>query len=97
VKRYRKGTPELFWAAFSSADGKKLTYTLILERLAKERTARYKQLSMDARMEYGDRFNNIFSYTKGGQCMVKSRTCDIAKQYCEMKGLAADDEDEDDE
>ena len=89
---WRKGTPEQFWAAFSVPDGKELTYTLILERLAKERTAGYQQLSEDARKEYGDRFDEVFSYIKGGQRWVKSKACDIAKQYLKLKGLVVDEE-----
>jgi len=96
MQRWRNGTPEQFWSAFSATDGKRLTYTLILERLAKERTARNQRLSRDARAEYGDDFDKVFSYTKGGKARVKTKPCHIAKQYLQLKGIV-DDEDEDDD
>ena len=44
-------------------------------------------LAVHAREEYGVEFANIFTYKKGGVSHVKTKACDIAKQYRMLKGI----------
>jgi hypothetical protein len=96
VTRWRKGTPEDFWAEFSEG-GKPLGYKSILRRLAAERKATNERLHHQARNEFGTAFATMFSYMKNGQRHVKTKASDIAKQYVLLKGIPGSDDDEGDD
>ncbi|CAA7267738.1 unnamed protein product [Cyclocybe aegerita] len=93
VNEWRQGTPEEFWARFQ-AGGKRLGYKVILDRLAEQRMAENSRLCERAKVEYGDAFPSIFSYTKSGKTYVKSKASDVAKQYRELKGMVDEDEED---
>jgi hypothetical protein len=96
VTRWRKGTPEGFWAEFSEG-GKLSGYKIILRRLAAERKATNEGLLQQARSEYGAAFDAEFSYMKDGRRHVKTKASDVAKQYILLKGIKDYDDDEGDD
>jgi hypothetical protein len=57
--------PTEFQAEFSSADGKHLSFTAIVERLRLSRKAEDERISKVAKAEYGTSFTEHFSYRKG--------------------------------
>ena len=67
---------------------------MILRRLAEERKARNEQLHQQAKNEFGTTFDTVFSYMKNGQCHVKTKASDVAKQYVLLKGIKDYDDDE---
>jgi hypothetical protein len=67
---------------------------MILRRLAEERKARNEQLYQQAKNEFGTTFDTVFSYMKNGQCHVKTKASDVAKQYVLLKGIKDYDDDE---
>jgi hypothetical protein len=85
VGRYRCGTPEEFWATFTT-DGKRWNYKAVLKRLAEDRHSQNQRDAEAARMEFGTRFDKVFSYNRNGVQHVKSKDSDIAKQYRALKG-----------
>ncbi|KAF8871191.1 hypothetical protein CPB84DRAFT_1801085 [Gymnopilus junonius] len=91
VQRYREGMPDQFWAAFSEK-GQHLGYKAILEWLSLERKEKNHQLAEKIKAEYGGQFSQVFSYKKNGKIHVKSRDCDIIKQYYKEKGIVGGDE-----
>ncbi|KDR83110.1 hypothetical protein GALMADRAFT_276082 [Galerina marginata CBS 339.88] len=93
VKRWREGTPEQFWSAFT-VDGVRLGYKAILSKLEESRKSRNSALSDQARYEYGEQFAETFSYFKNNKRHVKTKACSIAKQYRTLKGLPPDDDDD---
>ena len=50
-----------------------------------------------ARDEYGSGFDDKFSYLKSGRRHVKTKAGDIAKQYCLLKNICDDDNDDEGE
>ncbi|KAF8233881.1 hypothetical protein L208DRAFT_1395096, partial [Tricholoma matsutake] len=65
-----------FWSEFMTA-GKPLSYTAIVRWLQEQHEA-----------EYGDTFNNVFSYCGcGSEQVVMSKTSDIAKHYHKFHDL----------
>ena len=50
-----------------------------------------------AQDEFGSTFNATFSYVKSGQWHVKTKAGDIAKQYCLLKNICDDEDDEEGE
>ena len=90
VKRWRQGSEDDFWREFSTASGKRLMYTAIVDRLAQARKENDNEMASRAKQEYGDEFSNIFSYKKNGTCFVKVKACDIAKQYRMLKNITDD-------
>jgi len=93
VARWRERTPEGFWAEFSEG-GKPLGYKSILSWLTAERKRNNKLLYQKARDEFGSSFDDTFSYMKNGQCFVKTKASDVAKQYLKLKGINDYDNDE---
>lgn len=65
-------------------------YTAIVDRLAQSRKEKDSELASRAKQEYGDKFSNIFCYKKNGACFVKTKACDIAKQYRRLKNITDD-------
>lgn len=98
VHRYRQGTPESFWEEFTR-DGERMNFTRIIAELAQQRVAADNALSRQARDEYGTTFPAFFSYRKGGVTHAMVRSSHVAKRYRQLKGIAgegleSDDEDE---
>jgi hypothetical protein len=81
VERWRQGTPDEFWADFSSEDGKHLSFTAIVERLRLSRKAEDERVSEIAKAEYAGSFAEHFSYRKGAATRVMSDPAIIAKHY----------------
>ena len=87
VHRFQRGSPKDFWSEFTTA-GKPLSYTAIVRRLQEQHEAADLILTEKARQEYGDTFNNVFSYRgRGSEQVVMSKTSDIAKHYCKLHDL----------
>ncbi|KAG1895844.1 uncharacterized protein F5891DRAFT_941495 [Suillus fuscotomentosus] len=82
VERYRRGTPEQFWASFRAANGEPLKFTAIIHRLREERKEAHFALVERAREEYGSDF--FFTYRKGGEEHTMTRPSAIAKKYKEL-------------
>jgi len=93
VRRWRQGTPDQFWEEFSEG-GEILGYKSILARLAAQRRARNEMWAQKARDEFGSSFDTTFSYVKNGQRHVKTKEGDIAKQYCLLKNICDDGDDD---
>lgn len=83
VERWRKGTPEEFWATYSGEDGKHLTFTVICRLLREERLAEDKELYERLKVEYGPSFGEIFTYRRGGQTYVMTNPTRVANKYRE--------------
>ncbi|KAF5330344.1 hypothetical protein D9619_005480 [Psilocybe cf. subviscida] len=93
VSRYRQGTEEEFWAAFTDVNGNRMTYSDICKNLQDTRAQDDERLAAQARNEYGEDFNKVFTYKKHGQMFVKRKAADIAKQYRTLQGHVDDDDD----
>ena len=88
VHCFRRGLPKEFWSEFTTPAGKLLSYMAIVRRLQEQREAADLVLAEKAWQEYGDRFNDIFSYRgRGSEHVVMSKTSDIAKHYCRLHDL----------
>ncbi|KDR80075.1 hypothetical protein GALMADRAFT_222973 [Galerina marginata CBS 339.88] len=94
VKRWRKGSPDQFWTCFTDANGKRLGYKAILDRLSDERKEYQRLESERIKLEYGNKFSSVFSYVKNRERRVKVKPCDIIKQYRKEKGFDTDDDDD---
>ena len=94
VERYRRGTPEEFWATFTT-DGNRWNYKAILKHLTKERRSQDRHDAEAARREFGSGFDKLFSYSRNGVQCIKSKDSDIAKQYWALKGEMVLEEDDD--
>jgi uncharacterized protein YycO len=80
VERWRKGTPDQFWAEFSG-DGKNMSFTAITKRLRQIRVTEDQELAEKARQEYGDSFATTFSYRRGGNIYIMTDPTTIANHY----------------
>jgi hypothetical protein len=58
-----------------------MSYKAICNVLKKERMANDHIDAVHAKEEYGDRFDSIFTYRKGGQHLVMNKESAIAKHY----------------
>jgi hypothetical protein len=58
-----------------------MSYKAICEALQRERMANDKIVTEQAKEEYGDRFDSIFTYRRGGQLFVMKKESAIAKHY----------------
>jgi hypothetical protein len=94
VKRWRQGSEDDFWREFSTASGKRLTYTAIVDQLAQARKENDSEIASRAKQEYGDEFSKVFCYKKNGACFVKVKASDIAKQYRMLKNITDDSADD---
>ena len=90
VKRWRQSSEDDFWREFSTASGKRLMYTAIVDRLAQARKENDSEMASRARQEYGDEFSKVFCYKKNGAFFVKVKACEIAKQYRRLKNMTDD-------
>ncbi|KAJ3970451.1 hypothetical protein EV361DRAFT_915772 [Lentinula raphanica] len=59
AERYNSGSPEEFWAEFSS-NGQRFNWTKISKQLRSIRTVNERKLAAQAKAEYGDRFSKVF-------------------------------------
>lgn len=85
-----------FWNKYT-VKGKRQGYTAILKCLAAIRAADNDQLAKLARNEYGSEFARTFGYKKGKAWVIKVKSSDIAKQYCAIKGIAREEEEEEED
>ncbi|KAG2131340.1 hypothetical protein DEU56DRAFT_740110 [Suillus clintonianus] len=83
VERYRQGSPEQFWAAFS-ADSKHLKFTAIIRALHEERASIHAAVAECAHREYGAQFADLFTYRKGGEEHLMTKPSAIMKRYKEL-------------
>ncbi|KAF8177439.1 hypothetical protein BJ912DRAFT_1131504 [Pholiota molesta] len=86
-----------FWQRFSDSEGKRKTCTAILKDLRDIRTAKNDERAQCAREEYGAQFDELFRYQHRGVLTPLTKSCDIAKRYCQLKGIAFEDFDEDED
>ncbi|KAF8807124.1 hypothetical protein BYT27DRAFT_7099857, partial [Phlegmacium glaucopus] len=86
-KRWRQTSEEDFWKEFSDNKGVHMTYTAITSRLAALHAVEDCALTERAKEEYRDSFGKVFAYLLNGGVRVKSKPCDIAKQYHKLKGI----------
>jgi hypothetical protein len=85
VERYRQyPTPDAFWARFSEPNGKYMTYTMIVAAIQADREAEHQKVVELAHKEYGNHFDEVFSYKKAGKTHVLSKPCAIYKQYLKL-------------
>ena len=88
VQCFRRGSPQEFWSEFTTPAGKPLSYTAIVRQLQEQHEAADLILAEKARQEYGNRFNDVFSYRgRGSEQVVMSKTSDIAKHYRRLHDL----------
>ena len=88
VQCFRQGSPQEFWSEFTAPTGKPLSYTAIVRQLQEQCEAADLVLAEKAQQEYGNRFNNIFSYRgHGSEQVVMSKTSDIVKHYRRLHDL----------
>jgi hypothetical protein len=59
---------------------------VIVRQLQEQHEAADLVLVEKARQEYGNRFNDVFSY-RGSEQVVMSKTSDIVKHYCRLHDL----------
>lgn len=86
IERWRQGSPDDFWNEFTDAQTNKfLSVTVILARLRAERKSSDAELAQAAQNMYGDDFNQLFRYTKGGREQVMTRVSSIAKRFRELE------------
>ncbi|KAF8815090.1 hypothetical protein BYT27DRAFT_7249457 [Phlegmacium glaucopus] len=90
VKRWCQGSEDAFWREFSDTSGQRLTYTAIIDRLAQAQKKSDNEMAKHAKQEYGDEFSKVFCYKKNRACFVKTKACDIAKQYQRLKNITDD-------
>lgn len=86
LDRWRKGTPEEFWAEFS-VEGQKMPMTMIVKHLRAIRVEEDKVLADQARREYGASFDEHFFCRKGSIRVPLSNSTAIAKRYRELKSM----------
>ena len=96
-------TAEEFWDrmhALLMRPGERANFTFISNVLRKERVMRDSSDAEAAKEEYlGPKFDEEFSYRKGGKQLVLKRPHDIARRYCTLKKLSVywDEQDSDEE
>jgi hypothetical protein len=83
-------TPQEFWDSMPVATTKKgaqgiISYRAISNQLRQIRSERDAEDAALAKEEYGDEFDTVFSYRKGGKQMVLRRHQDIARRYRLLK------------
>ncbi|KAF8802225.1 hypothetical protein BYT27DRAFT_7261332 [Phlegmacium glaucopus] len=81
VKQWRQSSEEEFWKEFSDASGHKFSYTSIVDRLSQLQKEEDRKWADCARAHYGEEFKNVFFYKKSGVLFVKTKDCEIAKQF----------------
>lgn len=69
-----------------------MTYSDICKSLQDTRAQDDERIAAQAREEYGEEFDQIFTYKKNSRIHVKRKVADIAKQYCALKGDVDDDD-----
>lgn len=69
-----------FWHKFSNDQGH-MSFTAICDVLKEERQAADSQLADRARLEYGGKFNETFSYRRGSKRYVTSSNAGVARRY----------------
>jgi hypothetical protein len=81
IERWRRTTPEDFWKEFSHDDGTRMTFTGIIACLRQQRLAQDRAIAEQAHREYGDTFQDHFTYRRGSQVLIMSDPVSIAKRY----------------
>ncbi|KAG2114583.1 uncharacterized protein F5147DRAFT_569971 [Suillus discolor] len=85
VECYREGTEAQFWEEFS-ADGKCMSYTVIIQKLCAKRKMVLTAAVEHACKEYGDEFNDLFTYWKGREEHVMVKPSVVAKRFNQLAG-----------
>lgn len=97
AEHYLRDGSQAFWCEFS-VDGKSMTYTAISNVLRKQRKDNNVALEHAARTEYGDHFNEFFSYRKGSTRRLLVKTAQIASRYQALQaGISIDEGEEEEE
>lgn len=78
AERYRSRGPDDFWQEFSSTKGKHFHWKAITDWLRELRSAQDERLVDRAKVEYGDRFSQVFVNNRGKVLTDKSA---IARRY----------------
>ncbi|KAJ7050800.1 hypothetical protein C8F01DRAFT_1067449 [Mycena amicta] len=84
VTAYHKTTPDAFWARFSTDKGR-MSYTALMRALRDDRMQLARDIAQRARDEFGDTFEENFSYRKRGTDHVMTNEAIIAKHYLHLK------------
>ncbi|KAF7762350.1 hypothetical protein Agabi119p4_8943 [Agaricus bisporus var. burnettii] len=78
--------PEGFWSEFTGGDGKRLSYTKILDAIRRKRKEENLTIAEYAAIEYGPSFSSEFSYRKGKKKRVAlTDPSAIARHYKRRK------------
>ncbi|KAG1878751.1 hypothetical protein C8R48DRAFT_768311 [Suillus tomentosus] len=92
IERYRRGTPDHFWADFKTDSGERMEFTAIVQKLRDERKAEHAALVERAHREFHAEFDDLFTYRQGGEGHVMTKLSAIARKYIELTtGLVVDD------
>ncbi|KAG1745638.1 hypothetical protein EDB19DRAFT_1632182 [Suillus lakei] len=83
VKRYWQGSPDEFWAEFST-NGKPMRFTTIVQKLCEECVWVHAAIAEHAWRKYGFYFTDLFTYWKGGEEHLMMKPSAIAKRYEEL-------------
>jgi hypothetical protein len=82
MDEYQGSSPTDFWNKFTDEKGKRMSFTAISQVLRDDREAAAIALAEKARKAFSrERFDELFSYTKGGRKYIKTKDVDIAKTY----------------
>ncbi|KAG1897689.1 uncharacterized protein F5891DRAFT_902528, partial [Suillus fuscotomentosus] len=81
VERYRQGTPDHFWADFKTDSGERMKFTAIVQKLRDERKAEHTALVERAHREFHAKFDDLFTYRRGGEGHVMTKPSAIARKY----------------
>ncbi|OSC96295.1 hypothetical protein PYCCODRAFT_1379449 [Trametes coccinea BRFM310] len=84
IQQYRKYAPEQFWLVFSKEDGQKQPLSVIIRQIRSSRKVLDQSIANLARHELGTRFEETFTYRKGGKYYVCQKASSIARLYEKM-------------
>ncbi|KAF9054403.1 hypothetical protein BJ165DRAFT_1522942 [Panaeolus papilionaceus] len=90
VARWRRLSQDDFWRDFTLSDGRRMAFSAMTGHLTEIRAREDAELAHQAQIEYGDRFDSVFSYRKGVRRIVKTRKVEIARQYRKLKTMESD-------
>ncbi|KAG2044368.1 hypothetical protein BDR03DRAFT_849829 [Suillus americanus] len=84
VEYYWQGTPDEFWAEFTT-NSKWMKFTTIVQKLHEECVGAHAAVAECACRQYSDEFADLFIYWKGGQEHLMTKPSAIAKRYEELR------------
>jgi hypothetical protein len=62
-----------------------MSYTAICKALKEERMANDHHLAEKARTDFGDRFEELFEYRRGGEHLVRNKDSAVARRYRDLQ------------